>query len=50
MAYANIAQTSDISRLIFKNQIRERRDKCVFISHKKEDEQAAMTQASFLWK
>ena len=48
MAYINIAQTSDISRLIFKNRIREQREKCVFISHKKEDEQAAIDIGNFL--
>jgi hypothetical protein len=48
MAYRNIAQISDISRSIFKNQIREQREKCVFISHKKEDEQAAVDIGRFL--
>ncbi len=48
MAYVNIAQISDISRLTFRNQIRERREKCVFISHKKEDEQAAIDIGKFL--
>jgi len=48
MAYINIAQTSDISRFTFKNQIREQREKCVFISHKKEDEQAAIAIGKFL--
>lgn len=48
MDYRNIAQMSDISRSIFKNQVREHREKCVFISHKKEDEQAAIDIGSFL--
>ena len=48
MAYRNIAQISDISRSTFKNRIRERREKCVFISHKKEDEQAAIDIGKFL--
>ena len=48
MVYRNIAQISDIGRLTFKNRIRERRENCVFISHKKEDEQAAIDIGKFL--
>lgn len=48
MAYKNIAQISNIDRSIFKNQINDHREKCVFISHKKEDELAAIDIGKFL--
>ena len=48
MAYKNIAQVSNIDRLVFKNQINNHKEKCVFISHKKEDEGAAIDIGRFL--
>lgn len=48
MAYRNVAQISDIHRLIFKNQINNHKEKCVFISYKKEDELAAIDIGKFL--
>lgn len=48
MAYRNIAQVSSIERSLFKKRIDGREEKCVFISHKKEDESAAVAIGKFL--
>ena len=48
MTYRNIAQVSDVAKSLFKSQINAHKEKCVFISHKKEDESAAIAIGKFL--
>ena len=48
MAYSNIALKSELGRTLFKEQIKNNREKCVFISHKKEDKNAALSIGSYL--
>ena len=46
----NLAIASNLDRSLFNYGVRDSRRKCIFISHKKEDEEAAIAIGDYLTK